>query len=101
MKYLLPKDLRHRRAASHIDRYRFLCKAIITNSFLPNHVRLAAWQRLASYGKFGRLSLIRNRCVQSGRSRSVNRVFRLGRSMFHIASGARLTAWCQTVFLVI
>jgi ribosomal protein S14 len=101
MKYLIPKDIRLRKAASQRDRHRFIYKAIINNSFLPEIIRLAAWQHFAKQGKFGRLTLIRNRCVQSGRSRSVNRVFRLGRSMFHIASGARQTTWCQTRVLVI
>jgi small subunit ribosomal protein S14 len=100
MKYFIPKDKRHRKAASLLEWNRFLYKAIVNNSFLPKETRLAAWQRLAHAKKFGQFTLIRNRCITSGRGRSVNRVFRLGRSMFHIMSGARLTSWCQTLKLV-
>jgi small subunit ribosomal protein S14 len=99
MKYLIPKDKRHRKAASRKEWYCLLLKAIVDNSFLSEDIRNAAWQRLTLEGKSGRFTTIRNRCAVSGRGHAVLRIFKLARTPFHIDAnmgklpGVRRSSW--------
>jgi hypothetical protein len=67
MKYLKPKDLKHRIAFIQIEKKVYLLKAIINSSFLPKEVRFNARITLANIRKYGMPTKIRNRCLISSR----------------------------------
>jgi len=90
MKYLKPKDYRHRLAFIRIEKKIYLLKALATSSFIPAESRVAAKISLFKLRKYGMPTKIRNRCLNSSRSNSVDRIFRLARSKFNIFAGAGL-----------
>jgi small subunit ribosomal protein S14 len=90
MKYLKPKDFKHRIAFIQIEKKIYLLKAIINSSFLPKEIRFNARITLANIRKYGMPTKIRNRCLISSRGNSVDRVFKLARSKFNIYAGAGL-----------
>ncbi|GMM35861.1 mitochondrial 37S ribosomal protein [Saccharomycopsis crataegensis] len=57
-------------------------KFISRNTLLPARVRLEAQLQLATMPNYTREAQIKNRCVESGNSHSVNRAFRLCRQQF-------------------
>lgn len=57
-------------------------KYISRNETLPSKVRLEAQIQLSKMPNYTRMTQIRNRCVESGHSRSVLKDFRLCRTQF-------------------
>lgn len=72
-------DKRRRMAKQYANR-RAKLKAIIQDRELPMEERFQATLKLAEVPRNSAKNRIRNRCVLTGRSRSVSRKFRLGRS---------------------
>lgn len=87
MKYLTPKDYKRRKLFVLLNKKRWILKAVRTNSFLPTAIRNAANTSLMNMRKYGMSTKIRNRCILTGRARSISRIFRLGRSKFHELAG--------------
>ncbi len=57
-------------------------KFISRNTLFPARVRLEAQLQLTAMPNYTRLNQVKNRCVESGNSHSVNRDFRLCRQQF-------------------
>jgi len=99
MRYLNPKDKRHRFAFLQQERRRFFLKVIASNTVIPNNIRISAKYGLLSLRKYNSFCKIRNRCIFSGRSGAVYRSFRLARSIISFESsqgrlsGVKRSSW--------
>ena len=71
---------KRRRMTKQYATKRAKLKAIIQDRELPMEERFQATLKLAELPRNSAKNRIRNRCVLTGRSRSVSRKFRLGRS---------------------
>jgi len=78
------KDKKLRKLFTKIEYKRLLLKSIAFNEFLSMVERKKAMQILS---KIHGTTRIRNRCIETSRSRGVLSVFRLARSKFHIEAG--------------
>lgn len=74
------RDQKRRRMAKKNAAKRAKLKAIIHDRDLPMEERFQATLKLAEMPRNSAKNRIRNRCTLTGRSRSVSRKFRLGRS---------------------
>lgn len=81
MRYLVAKDKSLRKRFLSSERKRFVLKAISLNCFLPWDVRVFATIKLARM-RFSSSVRMRNRCISTGRARSVSRAVRLTRMKF-------------------
>jgi ribosomal protein S14 len=81
MNYLINKDQKRRLLVNKYELKRKLLKSIIYNLQLPKYVQFLAITKLNSFPKESSIVRIRNRCVITGRSRSVYKDFKLSRMM--------------------
>ena len=79
MKYLLEKDKKRRKLFCKHEKKRILIKALIRNENLSRSARWKLSLKLASLPKNSTISRIRNRCVITGRPRSVHNYFKVSR----------------------
>ena len=77
MKYLLEKDKKRRELFCKHEKKRILIKALIRNENLSRSARWKLSLKLASLPKNSSISRIRNRCVITGRPRSVHNYFKV------------------------
>jgi ribosomal protein S14 len=80
LKYFLPKDKRNRYKSISFEQRRFILKAISSSKLLPEYIRNSAKQGLCAFKKYSISSKIYNRCLKSGKAKSVYKTFRLSRS---------------------
>jgi small subunit ribosomal protein S14 len=99
MKYLVPKDKKHRKLYSHHDFKLTLLKTLTDSTFVPYNVHISAKYATYKLRTFASFSKIRNRCLFTGRGNSVYRDFRLSRATickfggFGYLSGAKNSSW--------
>jgi ribosomal protein S14 len=99
MRYLIPKDKRHRIGFARQERRRFFLKAFASNAVIPNSIRISAKYGLLTLRKYNSKCKIQNRCVFSGRSGGTYRHFRLARSIISFEgsngrlSGVKRSSW--------
>lgn len=75
-------DMARRRLAADAEVPRLVLKSIVYSTRLPAPIRQAAVEQLASMDKNTSPTRIRNRCIVTGRPRSVYRDVRLSRIIF-------------------
>jgi len=75
------KDIIFRDTFAQLESQRNLLKSISLDQTLPYTIRTAAASDLCLLGSTGARTLVKNRCVITGRSKGVNKRFRLSRIM--------------------
>jgi small subunit ribosomal protein S14 len=78
----IQKDIRKRQDHKELEHYRNVLKSVQLDETLPMNIRQNASLLLSSLGKKGSRTLIKNRCVLSGRSKATFSTFRMSRIMF-------------------
>ena len=78
----IQKDIKKRKAYKNLEQYRNVLKSVCLDETLPTHLRQNASFLLSNLGKTGSQTLIKNRCVLSGRSKATFSTFRMSRIMF-------------------
>jgi len=99
MIYLTPRDKR-KRVEYKRDEFRKLClKFLATRQALKPSDRLFARTQIDKLSRNGSITRLRNRCIISGRGRSVYRIFGLDRYVFKkmanqgLLTGIEKTGW--------
>ena len=93
----IPRDQQRRNLFAKVEEKRLQYKCIIRDLNLPASNRGAAVQRLNNFPRNSSLTRIRNRCVLSGRGRSVYKFSRLSRIKFReLASQGLLVGVCKS-----
>ena len=82
MKQAIQKDLFKRKLFKKDELQRLILKSIIKNSIVSDETRSFAVGSLTRMSKNSSRTRIRNRCVLTGRGRSVHRRFKLSRITF-------------------
>jgi ribosomal protein S14 len=84
-------DNKRRKLASKYEHKRKLYKSIAYDRNLPNAIRYQYMVKLSKLPRNSSLTRIRNRCIVSGRARSVYRLFHISRIVLReLASGGRI-----------
>lgn len=81
MKNLIEKDKKRRYLYAHYEKKYLILKYLSQNLNLPIKIRHKAQEKLSQLPLHGARTRIRNRCVLTGRGRSVYKKFRLSRLM--------------------
>ena len=81
-KKMIRRDKKRRQMVADYEFEKLRLKAIVKNRLLPEIVRNKAKEELASHPKDSSISRVRNRCVLTGRPRSVMRDYGLCRMKF-------------------
>ncbi|RMJ27395.1 hypothetical protein PHISP_01711 [Aspergillus sp. HF37] len=95
----LLRDHLKRKTFSQHEPQRQALRYIIHNTTLPQRVRAQAQLQLANMHAYTRPTQIKNRCVASGRAKSVFRAFRLTRIQFRLQAykgelpGVKKASW--------
>nr|YP_009277468.1 ribosomal protein S14 [Psilotum nudum]AOH05938.1 ribosomal protein S14 [Psilotum nudum] len=76
------RDHQHRRLAAKSESKRRLCKAICQDINPPSRVRSKTMEKWSRLPRNSSETRVRNRCIFTGRSRSVYKLFRLSRIVF-------------------
>lgn len=79
MKYLIHKDKRKRKLFQKVEKTQRVLKSIISDESQEENLRQSAYKKLNYVGKIGSRTKIHNRCLMSGRSKSVYRKFKVSR----------------------
>jgi ribosomal protein S14 len=82
MKNLIEKDKKRRYLYANYEKKYLILKYLTQNINLPLQVRQKAQEKLSNLPLHGSKVRLRNRCVLTGRGRSVYKKFRLSRLMF-------------------
>lgn len=82
MKSLLERDQKRRKLFLMFEKKRIIYKYIYNNLNLPYSIRIEALKRLQSLPLQSSPTRIRNRCVVTGRARSVYKHFKISRLIF-------------------
>jgi small subunit ribosomal protein S14 len=99
MKNQINRDKNRRILVKKLEKKRLCLLAIIHNQELPQSIRWKSVQKLNKLLQKGAVNQIRNRCVLTGRSRSVYRLFRISRIQFRdlgsngLIPGIRKSSW--------
>jgi small subunit ribosomal protein S14 len=99
MKNHIEKDKRRRIIVKKFEEKKLELKILANNRQLPKHIQLKARFKLATLPKNSSKIRTKNRCVLTGRSKSVYRKFKISRIRFReLASmgcipGIRLSSW--------
>lgn len=87
----IQRDILRRKEYNSLELYRNSIKSIAHDQTLPYAIRLDASTELSQIGKKGSATIIKNRCIHTGRSRGVLKRFRLSRIMIrHLISEGKL-----------
>ena len=79
MKYILQKDKKKRRLFQKVEKDQRVWKAILFDENQSEEKRHLAHKKLNELGRIGSKTKIKNRCLLSGRSKSVYRKFKISR----------------------
>jgi len=79
MKYIVEKDKKRRELFRKNELKRNYLKAIINNSSISGHTKLNAMLKLTRMPKDSSVVRVKNRCIITGRARSVYRDFKISR----------------------
>jgi small subunit ribosomal protein S14 len=79
---LIQKDLLKRKLFKKDELQRLILKSMIKNSVISDETKTFAVGHLFRMSKNGSRTRIRNRCVLTGRGRSIHRRFKLSRITF-------------------
>lgn len=82
MKYLILKDRKKRLLFNHFELENLRFKSVVYNRSLNSKIRHLVSLKLTLFSKNFSKVRVRNRCVLTGRSRSVYRFFKLSRISF-------------------
>jgi small subunit ribosomal protein S14 len=99
MKSIVEKDKQKRQLVKKFEKKKFYLKILANNRILPKEVRFIARLRLDKLPKNSSRIRTKNRCVLTGRSKSVYRYFKMSRIAFRdLASlgqipGVRKSSW--------
>lgn len=92
-------DFKNRLYVFKYDFIRYKLKFIINNTLLHPSIRFKAQQQLNNLIKNSAKIRLRNRCILTGRSRSVYKKFKISRIMFRelalkgLLNGVRKASW--------
>ena len=90
MKKFIEKDKKRRKSNFDYEKDRTALMAIASNRSLPSAISWKARLIVSNFSIDSFSSKLNNRCVLTGRSRSVYRNFKLSRIAFRDASSSRL-----------
>lgn len=76
------KDLKVRKTVQKYEGKRAELKSIFYNQALPESVRSSAFIKLDKLPKNSSITRVRNRCVLTGRGRSIYKTFKMSRLCF-------------------
>jgi len=99
MHYLTKKDVSKRIHFNCIEPNLLIFKSIYYNFKLPYNVRVNAKLNINKFNKKSFQSRIRNRCIITGRARSIDRYTHLSRHIFKMFAaagklpGIRVSSW--------
>jgi len=82
MKNIIERDKKRRILIKKYEKKRQAYKSIIHNYHLPSDIRWNSSIELSKLPKDSSLVKLDNRCILTGRSKSVNRSYRLSRMVF-------------------
>lgn len=80
------KDKTRRKLFFKVEQRRLFLKALVSNEFCPLSLRKQAQNYLMKLVQF-KTTRIKNRCIESSRTRAVYRSFKLARSRLHFLAG--------------
>lgn len=80
--HIINRDIKRRQLYKKYELIRNLLKSIIYNRNLKPIIRYNAFLKLNSLPKDSSIVRIRNRCVLTGRSRAVYKLFKISRTIF-------------------
>ncbi|MAY31673.1 MAG: 30S ribosomal protein S14 [Rhodovulum sp.] len=87
----IQRDIKRRSDYNSLELYRNCMKSVVNDQTLPYATRLDASVELGKMGKKGSRTVIKNRCIRTGRSRGVLKRFRLSRIMIrHLIAEGKL-----------
>ena len=78
----IQKDLKKRDKFKKLESTRNILKSVAMDETLPMNIRQNASMKLNGLKKSGSKTLIKNRCILSGRSKAVLSIFGMSRIMF-------------------
>lgn len=91
MKKIIKKDKRQRLLFQYSELRKLSIKSTLHNKFLPFLIRTQVQQKNFRFDLNSSITRIKNRCILTGRSRSISRIFKLSRLQFRLlASNAML-----------
>lgn len=99
MRYLVPKDRKKRVRAVPFEFRRQIMRSIYFNQALPGRFRIFCAREIGDFGRDASFVRLRNRCLVTGRARSVVRLFGLSRFQFKrlaaegFLTGVESTGW--------
>ena len=79
MKKNLKKNVIQRASVKELEKKKKIIKIINYNNFIPLEIRWKVQQYFFSFEKKSSLTQIKNKCILTNRSRSINRLFKLSR----------------------
>lgn len=79
MKYIIRKDKKKRDLFKRYEIKRKYLKYVVSNDRVTKHIRINAMLQLNKLPRSSARVRIRNRCVITGRSKSIYRTFRMSR----------------------
>ena len=79
MKKKIKQNIKQRYLFKHFEKKRLILKSIINNTSIKKDIRFKIQQRYFSFSNNSSLTRIKNRCVLTGRSRSIYRFFKISR----------------------
>lgn len=82
MKAKLAQDKKKRNLVKKFEKERKNYKSIYSNESLNNQIRIQALKNLQSLPRNSSSTRVKNRCILSGRSRGVQRDFKMSRIFF-------------------
>jgi ribosomal protein S14 len=92
------KDKKFRRLYKKFELKRYFLKALLSNEFLEAEIRVKAQNTLETLNPKA-TTKIKNRCIETDRSRAVYRTFKVARSRLHhlagfgLLPGVRRSSW--------
>lgn len=91
MKKQIQKNIRQRQVFQQQEKQRLIFKAITQNLALDTHIRWKTQRKFLQGTPTGSVTRIKNRCILTGRARSVYRFFKISRiQLRQLASGGFL-----------
>lgn len=79
MKSWIERDKKRRRLSSKYELKRLKQKSVLYHTSLPQQIRWQASYTLSKFPKDSSPARIKNRCILTGRSRSIDRIFKISR----------------------
>jgi ribosomal protein S14 len=79
MKRKIQKDLKQRKLFNYFEKNKLILKVISKNCLIDEKIRWKIQHKFLNFDRNSSVTRIKNRCILTGRTRSVSRFFKLSR----------------------